>query len=110
MERGEGRWVGTACVSVGAGQGRGTKGEAGGRRRGHRQVGPVCQQPREKEKKKEEKAGRYWIGRMGRWADWVGKGGEVLFYFFLFPFSNSFKIQTFSTQVHSKLFKTFQKI
>jgi hypothetical protein len=55
--------------------------------------------------------GPLWEGLMGRWADWIGKGGEILFYFFLlFPFSNSFKIQTFSTQIHSKLFKLFHKI
>jgi hypothetical protein len=45
--------------------------------------------------------------KMGRWAGWA-EGGEVLFLFF-FSFSNSFKIQTFSTQISFKISQTFSK-
>jgi hypothetical protein len=79
------------------------------RRRGRRHVGSVRQRHREKEKGGGE-VGRCGDGEMGMWAGWVGKGGEVLFYFFFFfPFSNSFKIRTFFNSNSFKIFQTFSQ-
>jgi hypothetical protein len=47
--------------------------------------------------------------RLGRWAAAGLKEKVRSFSIFSFPFSNCFKIQTFSTQIHSKLFKLFHK-
>jgi hypothetical protein len=62
---------------------------AEGRRRGRRLVGSVHQRHIEKDKGGEE-VGRCGDGEMRRWAGWVGKGGEVLFYFFSFSFFKLF--------------------
>jgi hypothetical protein len=46
-------------------------------------------------------------GPAGRQAGWAERKVRFLFFF---PFSNPFKTQTFSTQIHTKLFKLFHKI
>jgi hypothetical protein len=61
-------------------------------------------------KKKRKEAGRRAAAGTGRWAGGPAGLEREVRSFFSFPFSNSFKIQTFSTQIHSKLFKPFHKI
>jgi hypothetical protein len=64
----------------------------------------------EKKEKGGEEVGRCGDGEMGQWPAGLEREVRSFSIFFLFPFSNSFKIQTFSTQIHSKLFKLFHKI
>jgi hypothetical protein len=61
-------------------------------------------------KRKEERGGGP-LREIERWAvGHLAKRKLRSFFFFSFPFSNSFQNQTFLIQIHSKLFKPFYKI
>jgi hypothetical protein len=110
MERGEGRWAGAAGVSVGTGQGRGKEGEAGGRRRGHRQVWPACERQQEKEKRRKRR--RAAAGE-GEWAGGpAGLEREVRSFsiFSLFPFQTLLKFKPFQLKFIQNFSNLFTKL
>jgi hypothetical protein len=95
----------------GARSGEANEGKGRGRKEKRAQTSGLGPSATQRKKKKEER--RWAAAGTGRWASGpAGLEREVRSFsiFFLFPFSNSFKIQTFSTQIHSKLFKLFHKI
>jgi hypothetical protein len=109
-KEGEGRRAGVAGVSDGAcgaekRKGRREEGEGGADKWGRRVSGTEERRKRGRGRGSLQEEERWAAGRLGQ------KGGEVIFsFFFFFPFSNSFQIQTFLTQNYSKLFNHFHKI